>query len=138
MDTPYHVLIVDDDAALRRLFGSKLAGAGFQVVYAANGNEGLEEARRLKPDLILLDIRMPEADGYVTIERLKSEDATKDIPVVFLTNEDFSPSAEKSVKEVWVSDYIHKSIDLNEFVKKVEMIIQRERAKTAIPPAPRP
>lgn len=124
-----HILIIDDDAAIRRLFGAKLASAGFEVLYAADGNEGRETARRFLPDLILLDIRMPESDGYVIADRLKHESRTKDIPIVFLTNEDFSLEAAKGFKETWVIDYIHKSIPLNDFVKRIKEIIKKHKIK---------
>ncbi len=125
----FHILIIDDDAAIRRLFGAKLASAGFQVLYASDGNTGREMARRFLPDLILLDILMPETDGYVIAQRLKQEPRTKAIPIVFLTNQDFSMEAEKAVKECWVVDYIHKSIDLKEFVKRIEKILQPNKGE---------
>lgn len=118
-----HILIIDDDDMLRRLFGGVLTTAGFEVIYAANGDEGRETARRLQPDLILLDIRMPGSDGYTIARRLREEKETANIPVVFLTNEDLSLEAEKAAKEVFVKDYIHKSIDLNEFVAKIKKIL---------------
>lgn len=117
-----HILIIDDDPLIRRLFGGKLASAGFEILYASNGDEGRETARRLHPDLILLDIRMPGNDGYVIARRLREERETKDIPVVFLTNEDLSKEAEKAAKEAFISEYIHKSIDLNEFVDRIKKI----------------
>ena len=123
-----HILIIDDDADLRRLFGAKLAGAGFEVLYGSNGDDGREMARRFQPDLILLDIRMPGNDGYTIARRLKNEPQTKGIPVVFLTNEDFTPEGAKAVKELWVVDYIHKSMELNEFVERVQKIL-REHPK---------
>ena len=75
------------------------------MLYAADGNTGREMARRFLLDLVLLDILMPEIDGYVIAERLKPESRTKDIPIVFLTNQDFSLEAEKAAKECWVVDY---------------------------------
>lgn len=111
--------MIDDDPAMRRLFGGKLAQSGFEVLYSGNGNEGREMARRFQPDLILLDIRMPGTDGLDVARRLHSERETAHIPVVFLTNEDFSLEAEKYAKEVWAQGYIHKSIDLDEFIKRV-------------------
>lgn len=124
-----HILIIDDDEAIRRMFGSKLASAGFEVLYASDGNTGREMARRIQPDLILLDIRMPDADGYTIVQRLKQEKVTKDIPVVFLTNENMSLEAEKAIKELWVIAYIHKSIDLNDFVKQIKQILKGRFSK---------
>lgn len=79
-------------------------------------------ARRFPIDLILLDINLGKADGFEIAQRLRSEPKTKDIPIVFLTNEDLTPEAEKNVKELWVIAYFHKSMDLNEFVKKIKDI----------------
>ncbi len=126
---PIHILIIDDDPFIRRLFGAKLAAAGFEVLYAADGNTGREMARRFLPDLVLLDITMPEPDGYMVVRRLKGESRTKDIPVVFLTSQDFSIEAEKAVKERWVVAYIHKSIGLNEFIKQIKKIVRSSKTK---------
>lgn len=118
-----HILIVDDDPFIRRLFGARLLSAGFEVLYASKGHEGREMARRFMPDLVILDINMPDADGYEIAQRLRSEERTKNIPIVFLTSEDFSIEAEKAVKEVYVVDYIHKSIDSDEFIKRIKKAI---------------
>ena len=59
-----HILIVDDDPVMRRLFGGKLVMLGYEVLYANDGNEGRETARRFHPDLILMDERMPVMDGF--------------------------------------------------------------------------
>lgn len=115
-----HILIIDDDPAMRRLFGGKLAESGFEIMYSGDGNEGREMARRFQPDLILLDIRLPGTDGFEIARRLHDERETSHIPIVFLTNEDLSMEAEKYAKELWIHGYIHKSIDLNEFVKRVQ------------------
>lgn len=127
MKSPGHILIIDDDPLLRRLFGGKLGAEGFDVIYARDGQEGREVARRLQPDLILLDIRMPGMDGYQTAAHLKSEKETSHIRVVFLTNEDFSVEAEKMSKEFMIDGYIHKSVDLDEFVKKVKTFLKPDK-----------
>ena len=123
MSSKKHILIIDDDELTRRLFGGKLTKEGFDIIYSDNGDDGREMARRFQPDLILLDIRMPNTDGYTVARRLKSERKTKHIPIIFLTNEDITPEAEKALKEVWAEDYIHKSTDLNEFVGRIKKII---------------
>jgi DNA-binding response OmpR family regulator len=116
---------------MRRLFGGKLAQIGLEVMYSDNGNEGRELARRFQPDLILLDIRLPGTDGFEIASRLHNERQTAHIPIVFLTNEDLSMEAEKNSKELWVQGYIHKSIDLNEFAKRVQGFLE---APTKSPP----
>lgn len=127
-----HILMIDDDAAIRRLFGGALARAGFEVMYSGNGHEGREMARRFQPDLILLDIRMPGADGFEIARHLHTEHQTAHIPVVFFTNEDMSLEAEKAAKELWIHDYIHKSIDLNEFIQRVEKILESDESKKPV------
>ncbi len=124
-----HILIIDDDPNLRRLFGAKLALAGYEVNYASDGNEGREMARRFKVDLILLDIRLGDTDGFKIAERLKTEPKTKHIPIAFLTNQDLTPEAEKNLKELWAVAYLHKSMDLNEFVKKINDIFKKLKVK---------
>ena len=101
--------MVDDDTEILRLFSSQLADEGFEVMAAHDGNEGREMARRFQPDLILLDIMMPVQDGYKTLTYLKHEKETAHIPVIFLTNVDFSIEAEKAWKEMGVDGYVPKS-----------------------------
>lgn len=80
------ILIIDDEADLRELIEVSLVGyAGWQVQTAATCQQGLEKARDNKPDLILLDISMPEVDGYQCFEQLQAEPDLADIPVIVLT-----------------------------------------------------
>ena len=122
-----HILMIDDDPAFQRLFGAKLATVGYEMLYAHDGETGREMARRFHPDLVLLDIRMPGTDGYTIAQRLHEEKQTKDIPVIFLTNEDMPLEAEKWAKEFMVKDYIHKSTDLNEFVERVKKVVKPKK-----------
>ena len=124
-----HILLIDDDEDFRRLFGTKLAQHEYEVLYATDAESGREMARNYRPDLILLDVRMPGEDGFTIARAMRQEAETKDIPIVFLTNEDFSLEAKKWVEELYVQDVIHKSIDLNEFVERVDAIIARIRKK---------
>lgn len=122
---PKHILIVDNDPMTRRLFGALLARAGFEVLYAKDGNEGREMARRLQPDLVLLDLNMPVMDGWETADRIKNEPGsiTAHIPVVFLTSEDLSIEAQKSAKELGVIEYMQKGISNEEFIERVKKIL---------------
>lgn len=129
MERKPHILIIDDDQDISRLFGGKLATEGFEIMYASEGNEGREFARRFQPDLILLDIRLPGEDGMAVAKRMREEPQTKTIPIIFLTNEDFTLEAEKAAKELWVVDYIHKSTPLSEFVHRVKKRIQKPEEK---------
>jgi len=121
-----HVLLVDDDSATRRLFGALLSREGFEVLYARDGNEGREIARRFLPDLILLDYNMPVMDGLETAQRLKTEPDSLNVntPIALLTNEDLSLEAQKMIKELGVIDYIQKGVDNEEFIKRVKNILK--------------
>jgi len=129
MVSPTHILLIDDDPLFSRLIGGKLAAAGFEMLYAQEGNEGREIARRMQPDLILLDLRLPKEDGFANFRRLRTEPQTRNIPVVVLTNQDLSGEAEKAVKELGVADYIHKSIDPNLFIERIKKIITSSEKK---------
>lgn len=122
--TAKHILITDDDPTTRKLFGALLARAGFEVLYAKDGNEGREMARRLQPDLILLDINMPLMDGWETAERLKTEPDSPaiNIPIIFLTSQDLSIEAQKAAKELGVVDYMQKGVSNEEFVERVKKV----------------
>jgi DNA-binding response OmpR family regulator len=79
------VLVIDDEAPIRLLCRVNLEAEGFEVVEAANGATGLEAARSAAPDVILLDVMMPGMDGWAAAEQLLSDEATRTIPIVFLT-----------------------------------------------------
>ena len=79
------ILVVDDDPELVKLVKMRLAAHGFDVVGAHDGVEGIEKAELERPDLILLDIKMPEVDGHTALRNLKHRTSTRDIPVIILT-----------------------------------------------------
>ena len=79
------VLIIDDDADLRLIIRASLRHCGFEVAEAASGAQGIQSARAARPDVILLDVMMPEMDGPATLQALQADPATVEIPVVFLT-----------------------------------------------------
>ena len=79
------VLIVDDEEDVLVVLGKRLYKAGYQVAKARSGHEGVEKAKKELPNLIILDILMPDMDGGEVIKVLKEDAATKDIPVIFLT-----------------------------------------------------
>lgn len=82
------IMIVDDDKDVRDLLRDKFTQDHFSVITASSGKEAPIVAKEEKPDLILLDIAMPEVDGYMTCEKLQSDKATRKIPVVFLTGQE--------------------------------------------------
>lgn len=113
------ILLVDDTRENLRLLSTMLSDAGYKVRKAINGTLALRAIEVAKPDLILLDIRMPEMDGYEVCKRLKRNPNTADIPVIFLSALDEVSDKVKAF-EVGGVDYITKPFDLQEVLVRVE------------------
>jgi DNA-binding response OmpR family regulator len=79
------ILVVDDEDDIRRFLELVLREKGYEITAASGGEEGLLQARRVRPDLVLLDIMMPGLDGWQVLDRLKADSATADIPVAILS-----------------------------------------------------
>jgi len=82
---PKKILIIEDDKILAELLEKKLKNTGFEVSSAVDGEAGLKSLRANKPDLILLDIVMPDMDGYETVEMMRQEERTMYLPVIFVS-----------------------------------------------------
>jgi two-component system, cell cycle response regulator DivK len=92
------ILVVDDYDDAREMYAEYLVFCGFRVAEARNGNEALEQAFTLKPDLILMDLSLPGMDGWEATRQLKADDRTKDIPVVALTGHALAGASEGAKK----------------------------------------
>jgi len=105
------VLIVEDEDLVARMYDKALKFEGFDVTIALGGQDGLEKVKTIKPDLVLLDIMMPEPDGMEVLEKIKTDDEVKDIPVVMLTNlsgkHDAVLAAERGAADYWVKSDIN-------------------------------
>ena len=117
------ILIIDDDPVLRRLFGNLLGNAGYEVQDAPDADQGQELAKRLQPDLILMDKNLPGIDGITASGRLKKEAATARIPIALLTNEDLSVETEKRMREIPIVDCIQTRLDNKEFIERIKKIL---------------
>lgn len=85
MENKKTILVVDDDADIRAVLRMRFSSAGYNTLEADNGGEAINIAKGKKPDLIILDIMMPEMDGMSTSQYLKENPITKNIPIIFLT-----------------------------------------------------
>jgi CheY-like chemotaxis protein len=103
------ILVVDDEDFVRNMFKRYLAVVGAEVEGAENGKKALETLKTYKPDMIMLDLIMPEMDGCMTLEALKANPETKDIPVMILTNLDDQPEHIDRARSLGVSDYVRKT-----------------------------
>ena len=116
----YKVLVVEDDPLLLDLYRLKLTGEGHAVVTAINGREGVEAAQAARPDLILLDILMPEVDGYTALRQLKASPATKNIPAIIFSNLSQDAEIKKGLK-LGADDYVIKtSLTPTQLAEKVK------------------
>ena len=122
MDESKKVLICDDDPAILRVIQVNLEVEGFDVVAAHNGEEAVALAEAESPDLVILDIMMPRMDGYETVERLKANEATRGIPVVFLSAKAQSSDIERG-KTYGVEEYLTKPFDPTDLIEVVERLL---------------
>ena len=97
-DKPPLILVVDDYQDAREMYAEYLQFSGFRVAEAKNGNEAVEKAFALKPDLILMDLSLPGMDGWEATRRLKADEATRHIPVVALTGHALAGASEGAKK----------------------------------------
>lgn len=124
MDKLKTILLIDDDPLIQRLFGGRLSKKGYNTLYAHNGIEGREMARRMKPDLILLDVHMPGSeDGFQIAQRMREEEELKKTPISLLTGEDISYDAEKLMLQTMCVHYMHKGIDEKEFIENIQKLL---------------
>jgi CheY-like chemotaxis protein len=119
---PKRILICDDDPAILRVLQVNLEVEGYDTLLAHHGEEALEIANREHPDLVILDIMMPRLDGYQTCERLKADDATKDIPVVFLSAKAQQSDIDEG-KEYGVEAYLTKPFDPDTLIEVIESLV---------------
>jgi len=104
------ILIVEDDPRQLRLIRDLLKLSGYVTIEATDGEKGVELAKAKKPDLILMDIMMPKMDGYTACREIKSDKATRAIPVVMLTSVDFQLNKDLA-KDIGADGYITKPLD---------------------------
>jgi len=123
------LLVVDDEPTVRELLAATLRFAGFTVTSAATGAEALDAAREHTPDLVLLDVMLPDMDGFAVIRRLR--DLTRPaVPVLFLSARD-SPQDKINGLTLGGDDYVTKPFDLEELIARIRAILRRTGAPGA-------
>jgi CheY-like chemotaxis protein len=116
------VLIVDDEPDLLKVVSFRLKKAGYEVVTAVDGKIAIDLIAGSRPDLVLLDLRMPVMDGAEFCAKIKSDETLKGIPIILLTASSGGKIAEKA-KELKVDDYLVKPFDCNMLLGKVQKLI---------------
>lgn len=102
------IAIIEDDSAIHQMYRMKFESEGFDVQLASDGQSGVELVKKFKPDLVLLDLQMPEVDGLTALTQIRTSEWGAKIPVIILTNlgEEESP---KELRQLDVSGYIVKA-----------------------------
>lgn len=118
------ILIVDDDTRVCRMIEAVLKGLGHFVLVANNGTAALEEAARVLPDLVILDVMMPDLSGYEVCRRLRSSVRLANTPVIFLTARSMVSDRIEGF-EAGADDYLVKPFDLRELELRVEALLRR-------------
>jgi len=121
---PPRVLIVDDEEEVRLSVGEFLETKGFVIAEAGDGEEALAKAFTEKPDLILLDLRLPKVDGYQVCQTLKGNPITSVIPIIMITALNTTPQKVKGI-EFGADDYVEKPFDLEELSARIKMVMRR-------------
>ena len=130
-DGKYVILLVDDDENFREILKAKLEAQGFVIKEAVDGQDGLEKAGVFKPDLIVLDIRMPKMSGVQALLKIKENAETANIKVLFSTN-----FGENEQDSFWLDDKFAKEAGAVGYVKKTDdlgLIINRIKQELGLP-----
>ena len=117
------ILIVEDEEVLASFLKRKLSRRGYRSIVAADGKEGLEKIKEIRPDLILLDVAMPKMDGFEVMEAKQKIEAIKDIPIIIISNSG-QPVEISRAQKLGAKDWIIKTnFNPEEVVGKVEKIL---------------
>ena len=125
MDNATTILYVEDNAENRTLIRRVLEADGYRVVEASNAEKALAQIEKEHPDLILMDINMPDMDGYTLTAKIKSIPAYKDIPIIAVTANVMRGDREKSLK-AGCDGYIQKPIDIDILTRQLERYLLRD------------
>lgn len=114
------ILIIEDESALQKTLGDILSQEGFEILSALDGEVGLRLATEKRPDVILLDLILPKANGFDVLKSLKEQEQTRDIPVVVLTNLEGMEDIQKALDLGAMTYLVKSNYTLQEVVEKVK------------------
>lgn len=126
----FTILIADDDRGVVELLAHALSSSGYHVLTAGDGQEAIEVAIREEPDLVVLDVGMPKADGYEVTRALRERSATRETPIIMLTGHRGEELAAKGF-EVGVDDYLLKPVALAQVLARVQTWLLRHSESDA-------
>jgi CheY-like chemotaxis protein len=126
MDKKYTVLYIDDNCDNRVLVERFLAYEGFEIYSAETGQQGLEQASRILPDVFLIDLNLPDMSGYEIVEILNNQTETQNIPKIIFSATDIEPTE----KRIGFNYFLPKPLDVNTLAKKLVYAIQHPNGST--------
>ena len=116
------ILVVDDSPTEQHVLKSILDKAGFQVETASDGQEGIEQAKRIKPDLILMDVVMPVLNGFQATRKLNDDAETANIPVIMVTTKDQETDKRWGLRQ-GADDYLVKPVSAEDLLQRVRAVL---------------
>lgn len=119
------ILLIEDNELNRDMLSRRLEKKGFDILVACDARHGMEIARTQSPDLILMDMRLPDIDGWAATRQLKSDDATRRIPVVALTAHAMERDR-KSALEAGCDDFDTKPVEMERLLEKIHALLSRQ------------
>lgn len=122
-----HILCIEDETEMIDLIRIILGRRGFEVEGATGGEEGLKKVRENKPDLILLDLMMPDIDGWEVYQQMKADEKTRDIPVIVVTAKAQNIDKVLGLQIAKVDDYISKPFSPEDLLQSVEKVLERKK-----------
>jgi len=123
MDNRYRILIVDDESYGRQLLEAVLLGENYDLVFAEDGQKAISVIHEFLPDLVLLDVMMPEMDGFEVCQKIRSNERMMRLPIILITALDDSDSIKKGLK-AGANDYISKPFDPVKVLAKVKNLLK--------------
>jgi twitching motility two-component system response regulator PilH len=121
------ILVIDDDLMIRRLLQSILTKAGYSVILAVNGEEGVTQVKTLRPCLVISDVLMPKMDGYEVLRTLKGDDETKDIPVIMLSSMELETDIAKGIS-LGAAYYLTKPLQRDVLLERIKTILDGKKS----------
>jgi len=123
---PKKIVIIEDDKFLRELISKKLSDAGYEVLEAIDGEEGIKRVKESKPDLVLLDLILPGIDGFEVLSQIKQDPLFSDLPVIILSNLGQKEDVEKGLKLGAVDFLVKAHFTPGEIIEKIKKILREE------------
>lgn len=123
------ILLAEDDQFISRAYKDGLERVGFEIIIALEGFTAIEKVKTEKPDIVLLDLMMPEKNGFEVLEEIRAGESSKDTPVIILSNLGQASDVEKG-KELGATDYLIKSnFSMKEVIEKVKFHLEKSNNK---------